>query len=73
MVHIDLRRAARADDEAWARFEQQTSVVPFAAIASGRQKLVLAELGLWRVALGLAGWAVMLALHRWLLGVSPLP
>jgi uncharacterized membrane protein len=73
MVHIDLRRAARADDEAWARFEQQTSVVPFAAIASGRQKLVLAELGLWRVALGLAGWAVMLALHRWLLGVAPLP
>jgi uncharacterized membrane protein len=73
MVHIDLRRAAHPDDEAWDHFEQQTSIFPFAAIAAGRQKLALGELGLWRIALGLVGWGAMLAIHRWVIGVSPLP
>jgi uncharacterized membrane protein len=73
MVHIDLRRAAHPDDEAWDHFEQQTSIFPFVAILAGRQKLVLSELGLWRVALGLVGWGAMLAIHQWVIGVSPLP
>jgi hypothetical protein len=34
---------------------------------------VLSELGLWRVALGLVGWGAMLAIHQWVIGVSPLP
>jgi len=72
MVHIDLRRGATGTD-AWDRYEQQTSVFPFVAIASGRQKLVLREIGWWRVLLGIVAWAAMLHLHRWLIGVSPLP
>lgn len=72
MVHIDLRRAATGS-EAWERYEQQTSVFPFVAIVAGRQKLALGELGWWRILIGVLAWAAMLHLHRWLIGVSPLP
>lgn len=72
MVHIDLRRA-QTGGEAWERFERATSIVPFWAIARGRQTLALRELGVWRVVLGLVIWAGVFHLHRWLLGVSPLP
>jgi len=72
MVHIDMRRGA-VPDEAWARYERETSIVPFVAILGGRQKLVLSELGVWRIALGLVAWAAMLPIHRFVFGVSPLP
>lgn len=52
---IDRKGRAR-DAEGWAKFEAVTSNVPFAAIAQGRNRLVLSEIG-WR---GLAG--VVLAL-----------
>jgi uncharacterized membrane protein/cytochrome c553 len=72
MVHIDARRRA-SGGEAWASFERQTSLVPFAAIARGGPWPTFADLGWWRFALGIGGWAVMLHLHQWLIGVSPLP
>lgn len=72
MVHIDMRRGA-APNEAWTRYERETSIMPFVAILGGRQKLVLSELGWWRIALGLLAWAAMLHLHRFVFGVSPLP
>jgi uncharacterized membrane protein len=72
MLHIDSRRRATGGAD-WAAFERATSVLPFAAIVRGNPRPTLAELGWWRVALGLGGWAAMLAIHRWLIGVSPLP
>jgi uncharacterized membrane protein len=72
MVHIDLRRAASGGED-WERFERATSVFPFAAILAGRQKLVLSELGWWRVLLALVVWGASLHLHRAMLGVSALP
>ena len=72
MVHIDARRRA-AGGEAWTRFERATSVLPFAAIARGEAWPTFRELGWWRIALGIGGWAVMLVLHPLVLGVSPLP
>ena len=48
-------------------------VVPFAAIMRGNARPTLAELGWWRIALGIGGWAAMFAIHRWLIGVSPMP
>jgi len=50
---IDRKGRAR-DPEAWARFEDVTSNAPFAAIAQGRNRLSLSEIG-WR---GLAGLAI---------------
>ncbi len=65
---IDRKGRAR-DPEAWARFEQVTSNVPFAAIAQGRNRLALGEMG-WRVLVGV-GVALIVALaHQLLFGVS---
>ena len=69
---IDAKRR-RAMGEAWDAFAARTSNVPFAAIAAGRQRLDLAEIGWWRLALAVAIWAGVLAIHQWAFGVSPLP
>ncbi len=49
-----------------------TSNVPFAAIASGRNHLAWGELGVWRIAVAVAAYAGMLALHGPLFGAYPL-
>lgn len=72
MIHIDARRAA-AGAEAWERFRVETSVIPFAAILSGRQRLVVREIVGWRLLIAVAIWAATLHLHRIVIGVSPLP
>src|SRR5690606_7007093 len=65
---IDRKGAAR-DPEAWAKFEEATSNLPFAAIAQGRNRLALGEIG-WRGLLG-AAIAVAIALfHQQLFGVA---
>ena len=56
----------------WVSFADQTSSVPFAAILAGRQNFDLAEIGWWRIALALGLYIVLLLLHAWLFGVSPL-
>ncbi len=67
---IDRKLAARRGAE-WQRFAAVTSNLPFAAILAGRQRLVLAEIGWARVAVALALYGVLLALHPWLFGLSP--
>ncbi|HET6522149.1 MAG TPA: NnrU family protein [Geminicoccaceae bacterium] len=69
---IDAKRARR-EGERWERFRRMTSNLPFAAILSGRQRLVWGEIGLGRTAGALALWIVLLAVHPYLFGVSPLP
>jgi uncharacterized membrane protein len=71
-LSIDAKRR-RAFGERWNRFAAMTSNVPFAAIAQGRNTFRLAELGWWRIALGVALYVILLLSHRWLFGVSPLP
>lgn len=70
-LSIDGKRK-RKHGERWERFAGVTSNVPFAAIGAGRNHLALGEVGLWRIALGIALYAAFLALHPWLFGVSPL-
>ncbi len=68
MLLID-RRKRDVFGERWEAFREATSVVPFLAIASGRQTLGVAELG-WRVPL--LTLAIFLALwwgHVWVSGV----
>lgn len=65
---IDARRAA-LDPDGWARFAGQTSNIPFAAIAAGRNSLKLGELGLWRIGLGLAVYAGLAWGHGYIAGV----
>jgi uncharacterized membrane protein len=70
MPSIDAKVAAR-EPEAWGRFAARTSILPFGAIAAGRNRLDLRELGWKPWAIGLALWAVLLAFHRTIFGVAP--
>ncbi len=67
---IDRKVRAR-DPEAWDRFEDVTSHLPFAAITQGRNTLKLGEIG-WRGLAGAAAAAVILYGHQMLFGVSAL-
>ncbi|HEV2531220.1 NnrU family protein [Phenylobacterium sp.] len=71
-VSIDTKRR-RALGKSWDAFAAQTSNVPFAAIAAGRQQLSLGEIGWWRIALGITVWAGLAWGHPYLFGVRALP
>jgi len=68
---IDRKRARKLGDK-WERFASVTSVVPFAAILQGRNRLVLSEIGVWRIVAALAVWFGFLITHGSLFGVSPI-
>ncbi|MGG5890434.1 NnrU family protein [Falsiroseomonas sp. HC035] len=68
MPSIDAKLAAR-DPEAWARFSARTSIIPFAAIAAGRNRLALGEIGWMPPVVGLVIWAALLHFHRGIFGV----
>ena len=67
MVLIDSRKA-RALGGDWKRFAGATSNVPFVAIAQGRNRFDLAEIGFAKPLAGLALYAGFLLAHAWLFG-----
>ena len=70
MPSIDAK-LARRDPATWQTLSAATSIVPFAAIAQGRNRFVPGEIG-WPTALiRVVAWAVVLRLHPWLFGVAP--
>jgi uncharacterized membrane protein len=71
-VSIDAKRR-RALGTAWDGFAATTSIVPFAAIVSGRAKFRAGEIGWWRPAAGCAAYVLMLGGHAHIIGVSPFP
>ena len=62
MPSIDAKVAAR-DPAAWDRYAARTSILPFGAIAAGRNRLALGEIGWLPPALGFALWLGLLVLH----------
>ena len=72
MPSIDRKLASR-DPQGWTHLAGTTSILPFAAIIAGRNRLVLREIGWIAPAAGLALWVALLLLHPRLFGVSPLP
>lgn len=72
MFSIDRKRARR-DPEGWRRYADVTSIVPFAAIAAGRNRLDLREIGVGRLVGALLATAAVIAVHPYLIGVSALP
>ncbi|MBI2963161.1 MAG: hypothetical protein HYY35_05350 [Deltaproteobacteria bacterium] len=68
---VDAKKAER-HGERWRAFAAATSSVPFLAVAQGRQRLALSEIGWWRVVLAVALFVATLLVHRWAFGVSPL-
>jgi len=71
-VSIDAKRR-RLLGGAWESFATQTSIVPFAAIAARRNRFTPREIGLWRWAIALVAYALMLGGHAPVIGVSPFP
>jgi uncharacterized membrane protein len=69
---IDAKRK-RALGDTWEAFAAQTSNVPFAAIATGRQTLKVGEIGWWRIALAIALWGLAAWGHPYAFGVPALP
>ena len=70
MGEIDRKTQLR-NPEGWAAFAARTSVVPFAAIAQGRNRLVWSEIGWRRLALAAVLYAALIGLHPYVIGVSP--
>ena len=62
MWSIDRKRRL-ASGAAWLEFSRKASLVPFSAIAAGRQRFIFGEIGLWRVVAALTLWFAMLWLH----------
>ena len=67
---IDAKRA-RKHGERWERFAAASSNLPFAAIASGRNRLVLGELGLPQTAAALVAYGLVLYFHGSIFGEVP--
>lgn len=63
---IDAKSAAR-DPEAWAHYRAQTSNVPFAAVAAGRNRVMLSELW-WRWLIAGGIYAAVFLFHGVLFG-----
>ncbi|MBM3643312.1 MAG: NnrU protein [Alphaproteobacteria bacterium] len=72
MFGIDARKA-RAFPDAYGPFMAHTSILPFAALASGRVRLDLGKVGMARLALAVAIFALLLVLHGPLIGRAALP
>ncbi|WP_052401846.1 NnrU family protein [Muricoccus aerilatus] len=68
---LDAKVAAR-NPAAWREFASRTSVLPFGAVAAGRNRVVWREL-LWPGLVGALAWAALLHLHPVIFGVSPIP
>jgi uncharacterized membrane protein len=69
-VLIDARKA-RALGEDWKRFAAVTSNVPFGAIAAGRNRFVVGEIG-WRVVVvALVAYVALLGTHAYIFGARP--
>ena len=66
IAHIEAKRAA---EPGWQQLAATSSVIPFVAVAEGRARGWLPELGWWRVALGIAVYLVFLFGHRHVIGL----
>jgi uncharacterized membrane protein len=70
MPSIDAK-LARRDPATWQVLSQVTSIVPFVAIAQGRNRLVPGEIGWLTPAIAVLAWVALLVVHPWLFGVAP--
>jgi len=70
MVSIDKKRK-RALGAEWESFSAKTSLVPFAAIISGRNSLKIGEIGAIRFVVAGAVFALVFWGHGWLFGAVP--
>ncbi len=70
---IDAKRRRALGAPAWDAFARQTSIVPFGAIAAGRNTLDAGQIGWWRIGLGVLAYVLFIGGHSHIIGVSPFP
>lgn len=68
--HQDRRKAREKGDE-FRTFQEQTSVLPFAAIINGKTRLAIKEFSLPLLVIAAAAYVAMIFLHQRLIGVTP--
>jgi uncharacterized membrane protein len=71
MPSIDTKLAHRAP-ETWVGLAASTSILPFGAIAAGRNRVAWREIGWVPPVVGLLAWATLLHLHARLFGMPVL-
>ncbi|HSR55001.1 MAG TPA: NnrU family protein [Alphaproteobacteria bacterium] len=72
VAHMEARKRAEGG-AAWEGFAARSSVIPFAALVSGRAKVTLSEIGWGRLAAGLILYFILLFGHRVVIDVPLLP
>lgn len=65
MPSLDAK-IARRDPQHWPAFARATSIVPFVAIAQGRNRFALGEIGWWRIAATSIAWFALIGAHQWM-------
>jgi uncharacterized membrane protein len=70
MPSIDAK-LARRDPATWQALSAATSIVPFAAIAAGRNRFVPREVGVVTPLVAVVAWMALLLLHPVLFGTAP--
>jgi uncharacterized membrane protein len=71
-VLIDRKRA-REMGEAWTQFAAVTSIIPFVAILTGRNRVTILEVGIWRIVGGLALYLLLIKGHPFVIGPAVIP
>jgi uncharacterized membrane protein len=72
-THAIDRKAAQRRPEAWRDIAAQTSVIPFAAIAEGRNRFIAPEILDWRITIAAMLFGLLFYFHGTLFGVAPFP
>ncbi len=72
MAHIDARKQAE-EPARFARLAAVTSAVPLAALAAGRARVSLSEIGWGRIVGGLVLYVILMYGHEWAIGVVVAP
>ncbi len=70
MFSLDAKYAKRVPEQ-WPVFAGVTSILPFGAIMQRRNQFIFAEIGLWRIALAILLWFLLVALHPLVYAVNP--
>lgn len=73
MLAIDARKQRVLGATEWRRLSRRTSLVPFAALATGGSRLSSRKIDLFRLGAAAGLYVGFLALHERVIGVSPIP
>ncbi len=66
-------KVRRKRPEEWRKIAAETSILPFGAIAAGRNRFVAREYFDWRFTVAVVIFAGMLVLHSWMFSISAFP